>query len=225
MHAVFASPQALATAFVSASSLSASAAMAARGRCHVALTGGSTAGLLYPALAQAPIAWGQVSFYWGDERCVPANHDDSNQRLAHHTLLSHTPGATIVAMDGTAPGPVAAVAYEALLPPQLDVVHLGIGPDGHICSLFPGHLLLHERSVRVASLTDSPKPPSRRITLTLRALQEAREVWLFAMGAAKADVVHAMLIDKDPSLPATEVASWSHARVWLDADAGRGLSR
>jgi 6-phosphogluconolactonase len=225
MHTVFASVEELRAAFVREHERIIAASVARGERVSLALTGGSTADQLYPALSKAAVPWSMVDVFFGDERCVPASDAHSNQRQARALLLDHV-AARVYAVDGTLDPAAAATRYAAQVPPSLDIVHAGIGPDGHLCSLFPGHSVwTTESSLHVAEILDSPKPPSARITLTKHALQQAKHVFLVACGPGKADVVKQILVDKDPALPATVIASLAHARVWMDADAARHMSR
>jgi 6-phosphogluconolactonase len=115
----------------------------------------------------------------------------------------------------------AAVEYEVELlrslgdPPRLDLVILGMGPDGHVCSLFPGQSLLHERSRWVAAVHDSPKPPPRRLTLTLPALLQARDVVVVAQGESKAEVLKAALRDPASELPVALVGRRAAPTLFL----------
>jgi 6-phosphogluconolactonase len=217
---VFSSPAELAGDFVRRTEVLARAAIAARGRFCCALTGGSTAALVYPVLAGADLDWGKVELFYGDERCVAPEHPDSNHRVAL-AALGRT-GARFHPIDGTLPPDAAARAYEQTLLP-LDVVHLGVGPDGHVASLFPGHRLLAEAHRRVAPVVDSPKPPLARVTLTLAALAEARSVWLVAMGAAKRDAVRAALGGASSSIPAALAQRAAAEALWFLDDAAASL--
>jgi 6-phosphogluconolactonase len=232
IRSVFAASDALAAELVDQTIAAATAAIAARGRFTLALTGGSAAQTLYPVLAQAPLPWDRVHVFFGDERCVPPDHMDSNHRLAHETLLSRTslPAANIHRVRGEDDPTTAAIAYEKELlavtdgTGALDVVHVGMGPDGHVCSLFPGHALLHDETHLVAAITDSPKPPPARVTLTLQALSRARALWFLVAGAAKADAARDAILDAASSLPAAVAARrGAHVRWLLDADAARYL--
>lgn len=185
-----------------------------------ALTGGSAARLVHPGLVRAGLDWGRVTLVFGDERAVPPEHADSNYRLARETLLepARVPEARVRRMRGEADDlEAAARAYEAELP-ALDVVLLGVGPDCHVCSLFPGHALLGEQVRRVAVVTDSPKPPPRRLTLTLPALLAAREVWFVLAGADKAAAARA-LEDPASQLPGALAARGATARLFMDVAA------
>lgn len=227
--AVFGSSDALAAELVRLTLDAAATAIAARGRFTFALTGGSAATMLYPVLAQAALPWDKVHVFYGDERCVPPTHEESNHRLAHMTFLSRVPIAegNIHRVDGTLPPEDAARAYERTLREvtgdgALDAVHVGMGPDGHICSLFPGHALLDEKTRLVASLTDSPKPPPARVTLTLPALANARALWFLVAGNNKAEAVRSVHHDVACTLPAALASRANPASRWLlDGEAAR----
>lgn len=174
----------------------ASAAIASRGVCRLALSGGRTPQGLHRRLASDAwrdrVDWGRVGIWFADERAVPPDHPDSNYRMARDTLLDHVPiGAKSVhRMRGEAEDLAAAAAeYEATLADPLDVVILGLGEDGHFASVFPGSPLVMERLLRAAAVFDAPKPPPRRLTVTPRVIREARSVLTLASGAGKADAV------------------------------------
>ncbi len=183
----------------------AASALASRGVFSLALPGGSVATTGLPLLATSDIDWGRVELFWGDERAVPADHPDSNYGLARTLLLEHVsiPEANVHRMQADRADLARAAAYyEAVLRRVgLDLAVLGVGPDGHVCSLFPGHPLLDERVRWVAPIEDSPKPPPRRLTLTLPALLAATEIVVVATGAAKAEVVREATEDPASQLP------------------------
>jgi 6-phosphogluconolactonase len=190
-------------------------AIESSGRVAVALTGGSVATMCYPRLAAARVDWPRVEVFFGDERRVSPTDPESNYGLAHALWLSRVPirREAVHRMRGEA-GDIGTAAdeYEAELvrvlgdPPVLDVVILGVGPDGHVCSLFTGHPLLDDGERWVASLTDAPKPPPGRMTLTLATLLSARAIIVVATGDAKAEVVAAALQDESSELPVAIVA-------------------
>jgi len=216
---------ALADALVEATEAAAREAIAARGVFQLAVTGGSAATALYPGLARARVDWAKTHVYFGDERCVPPTDASSNFRGADERLLrpAGVPPANVHRVLGEAPPEEAAAQYARALP-VLDVVHLGLGPDGHVCSLFPGHRLLDEGTARVAALTDAPKPPPARVTLTRVALREARALWFLAVGAAKQDVVRAVVAGAALELPAVRVLREASAvTFFLDAAAAARL--
>jgi 6-phosphogluconolactonase len=180
-----------------------------RGRCTIALAGGSTPRNVYSALAhtgplRSQVPWSRIEFFWGDERHVPPNDPQSNYRMAHETLLSTVPVASeqihrIQAEQADAA--VAAQMYEndirSTLPagdglPRFDLILLGLGSDGHTASLFPGTAALSERERLcvdnwVASLN------AHRITMTLPLLNAARVVMFIVSGADKASIVRQVL--------------------------------
>jgi len=154
------------------------------------LAGGTTPQRCYELLAGIDVVWGRVSILFGDERCVPPHHPDSNYRMVRAALLDRVAPATVYRMPAEL-GPdegAALYAHVVAAVAPLDVVVLGIGEDGHTASLFPGHPALQAQGFAVG-IRDSPKPPPQRVTLTLNALQTARRVIILATGAGKADAV------------------------------------
>lgn len=200
----------LAARFVQAAEDAAREAVAARGAFSIAIPGGSAAELLLPSLVTAPIDWSKCSVFWVDERMVPPDHADSNYRIAKAVWLDliPLPAERIHRMHGEDPVPVQSAAnYARLLraelddPVTLDLLLLGMGPDGHVASLFPGHRLLRAWDREVAVLDDAPKAPSSRMTLTLKALTAARRIVVFAAGASKAAAVADVLSNEESELP------------------------
>ena len=175
------------------------AAVAERGQCGVALAGGSTPRATYEVLATSALAaavpWAAISWYFGDERAVPADHPESNYRAACETLFAGRPEALERAYRMPAEPAdleLAARAYGELLPDPLDLVLLGIGEDGHTASLFPGSPALGERSERVVVVT-GPKPPNPRLTVTPPVIETAREILVLVSGAGKAEALASAL--------------------------------
>lgn len=169
-----------------------------RENCHIVLPGGSAGEMLFPQLRQASLPWSRLHFYWGDERAVCFDDADSNYRLAHELWLQHTeiPSQNVHAMRARPESlEVDAGEYEETLLRCLgvrrafDVAVLGMGSDAHICSLFPGHTLLHEQKRWVGAVGDSPKPPAARISLTLPALLSAERVIVAASGGGKSKAI------------------------------------
>ena len=191
-----------------------------RGVAHIALSGGTTPGLTYELLGAEPDALSDTHVWFADERCVPPDDEESNYLLAERTLLgpARIPAERVHRMQGELGPKQGAAAYAQELagvvpgangeagggPPVLDVVVLGIGPDGHVASLFPGAATLDagEQAV-VLGVSDSPKPPPERITLSLAVLRAARGCLLLATGASKSDAVSAMLGEPTPHVPAS----------------------
>ena len=208
-------------------------ALRRHGRFLLALPGGRTPAATFAwlvaagATAAGAFEWARTHVYFADERAVPPDHPDSNFRAARETLIDplHLPPRQIHRMKGEyADLEAAALEYEARLPAALDLVLLGIGEDGHVASLFPGSAAVSERERRVLPVLDAPKPPPRRLTLTPRALADAREVLVLATGAAKAGAVAAALEGEEPEsdVPARLVRD----RDWmLDVEAAAARNR
>jgi 6-phosphogluconolactonase len=193
---VFDDAAALAAAAAGAIVEAAAAGVAALGRASLGLSGGRTPVATYRALASGPLRsrvdWARVRIYFADERAVPRDDPESNFRLAREVLIDPLgiPPRNIHRMKGEYPDlQVAVEEYEAHLTEPIDVLILGVGEDGHVASLFPGTPLVSETVRRVAMVADSPKPPARRLTLTARALAEARRVLVLATGTEKAEAV------------------------------------
>ena len=217
-------------------------AIAARGRALIVLTGGGNGNRLmsYLAAQSERIDWANVHLFWGDERYVTEDDDERNDEQAREALLDHVdiPARNVHAMpasDGEYGSDLAAaaLAYEQLLAanaepgdpaPNFDVHLLGVGPEGHINSLFPDTPAVCEATRLVVGVDDSPKPPPQRITLTLPAIQRSREVWLLVSGADKAEAVAAAIGGADPiSVPAAGAVGREHTIWFLDANAAAKL--
>jgi 6-phosphogluconolactonase len=208
-------------------------AIGVRGRFDLSLTGGEIMREIYARCAEEAVDWERVHVYWGDERAVAPDHEDSNHRLAREALLDPAgiPSANVHRMPGELDDlEEAARRYEETLrrelgaTPVLDVVHLGVGPDGHVCSLFPGHDLLGVRDRLVLPVLDSPRPPPRRLTITLPVIWRAREVWFIVAGEDTAPVVREAVADPTSTLPVALAARGAQRVTWfLDADAAREL--
>ena len=154
------------------------------------LAGGSTPMRAYRLLREETLPWGRVTVLFGDERCVPADDPDSNFRMARQELLDRVAPASVHRIAGELGAEVAAAAYDSVVEsiPTLDLVLLGIGPDGHTASLFPNHVALAAGGWAVA-VHGAPKPPPDRVSLTLATLRSARRVLIAATGPDKAAAV------------------------------------
>jgi 6-phosphogluconolactonase len=211
-------------------------AIAARGRFAVALSGGSTPRATYSLLASdefaARVDWPRVHVFWGDERCVPPGHPGSNFRLADEALLSHIPipSDNIHRVRGELKPEVAAQAYVAELHvffgapwPRFDLVLLGVGNDGHAASLFPGSPALRETARPVVAVTAHYQDrPTQRVTLIPPAINAARQVLFLATGAAKAEIVQAVLEGPDGRYPAQLIRPTAGGLTWLVDAAAAG---
>ena len=180
--------------------------IAARGGCRLMLTGGTTGARLYEAwAADGTLPAGAVRVLFGDERCVPLDDPESNHGLAMRTLFAGgvPDGWTIEPMRGdwTDRG-AAAVDYERHVVEMVDVLLLGMGPDGHVASLFPGGSALRERLRRVVAVT-GPKCPYDRLTVTPSVITSAREIFVLATGVEKGRMLRQALAlpEGDMSLP------------------------
>ncbi|WP_375492881.1 6-phosphogluconolactonase [uncultured Jatrophihabitans sp.] len=178
-------------------------ALAARDTAHLVLTGGGVLEQVMTAIASSSddLDWSRVHVWWGDERYVPHDSDDRNDLPAFAKLLDHVDVdvANVHRMPASDAGfddaEAAAQAYAAELAqhsgggvtPAFDVALIGIGPDGHCCSLFPHHPVLDVTGTPTAAVHDSPKPPPDRLTLTFTGLGAVREIWFVASGDGKAE--------------------------------------
>lgn len=209
-----------------------------RGLAWVVLTGGGTGIGLLTVLGSHPVDWSRVHLFWGDDRFVPADDDERNEKQAREALLDHIdiPAANIHPMpasDGEFGDDIdaAAAAYQTMLAdlsetggatPVFDVHLLGMGGEGHINSLFPHTAAVREADRMVVGVIDSPKPPPRRITLTLPAVRRSRQVWLVVSGEAKAGAVGAAVAGADPDEVPAAGARGSEQTVWLVDTAAAG---
>ncbi|MBC7630769.1 6-phosphogluconolactonase [Aeromicrobium sp.] len=170
-------------------------------RPSIVLTGGTIASAAYALLDTDVVDWADVDYYWGDERFVPEGHADRNDQQARDTFLTRlgVPTArvhTMPGLGGAKDAMEAAEAYADILPDDLfDVVLLGMGPDGHVASLFPGQAQLNETRRRTVEVLHSPKPPSVRLSMTFPTLNHCDSVWFLVSGEEKADAVARALGD------------------------------
>ncbi|WP_062991822.1 6-phosphogluconolactonase [Nocardia anaemiae] len=214
------------------------AAQAARGSASVVLTGGGTGIGLLESVRKTPgdIDWSRLDVFWGDERFVPAGDSERNDLQARQALLDHVPVDPsrvhpVATSDGEYPDPVEAAAeYAAAVHAHLaehgafDLHLLGMGGEGHVNSLFPHTDAVREQHELVVAVSDSPKPPPVRVTLTLPAVRRSRHVVLVVGGAAKAEAVAAAVAGADPvEIPAAGAVG-SETTAWLlDRDAAAAL--
>jgi 6-phosphogluconolactonase len=230
-------------------------AVAGAGRANLVLTGGGIGTAVLAELAAAPardaVDWRSVDFWWGDERFVPAGDPERNETGARAVLLDKIdvdparvhPMPSPEGPDGDDPE-AAAARYAAELAaatrpedhgpvPAFDILMLGIGPEGHVASLFPGLPAVYDNRPVVA-VRGSPKPPPTRISLTFPSIQAAREVWILASGAEKSGAVALALSDAEPvQLPAAGAVGRQRTLFLLDSaaaakvphDAGRPAAR
>ncbi|MGQ0844909.1 MAG: 6-phosphogluconolactonase [Sporichthyaceae bacterium] len=239
-------PQTLASAVAARLVTTLVDAQAARGSASVVLTGGTVGIATLAALREMPahdaVDWRRLDIWWGDDRFVPEGHADRNVQQAREALLDHVPidpervhvMPASDGVDGDNPE-AAAERYEKELraasrpedhgpAPTFDVLMLGVGPDGHVASLFPERPALHETTRGAVAVRNSPKPPPTRISLTLPTIRSAREVWLVAAGAEKAPVVRMALTGAGPvQIPAAGATGRARTLWLLDRAAASDL--
>ncbi len=210
-------------------------AIAARGRCTIALAGGSTPQPLYEQLAQHGLPWESIHVFWGDERYVPSDHPDSNEGMARHAWLDQValPSANIHPMPTDNPEPaVAASQHEVELQqffqlqpgavPTFDLILLGIGDDGHTASLFPhtDALQVRDRLITVGNKDGQP-----RLTFTASLINHARTVLFIVSGASKRSALDQIfaLVSDDMTYPARLIQPEGELWWLLDQSAGQDL--
>jgi 6-phosphogluconolactonase len=215
-------------------------ALTQRPVAHLVVTGGSILEQVLAALAQpGSIDWQRVHVWWGDERFVPADSPDRNDRPALTKLFDHVdvdpakvhrmPAAGAEFGDDAE---TAATAYAADLAaaasggpvPRFDLILLGVGPDGHCASLFPGHPGTRVIDKSVIAVHDSPKPPPTRLSLTFPTIEAASEVWVIASGEGKADAVAQALGGADRQrIPSAGARGRERTRWLLDRESAANL--
>ena len=239
---ILASPQEIFRAAAKLFSEAVAESVRSNGRFTVALSGGSTPKGLYSLLAEefrASLPWQKMFFFWGDERHVPPNHPDSNYRMTNEAMLSRVPvpAENIFRVPAEIPDANSvATQYEQTIKqffhlksgefPRFDLVLLGLGPDGHTASLFPGTNALQEKN-RLVVANWLEKFNSYRITLTLPVLNHAAQTVFLVAGADKAAALHEVLEGNAPGeqFPAKLVAPTDGKLIWLiDRQAAASLS-
>ncbi|WP_114906337.1 6-phosphogluconolactonase [Ornithinimicrobium murale] len=214
-------------------------AVALRGVAHLVLTGGSMGARTVKALSRRRLpktTWAKVHLWWGDERFVPTGHEDRNDQQAREAGLESLPvpaenihsapagstGKQLPEAAATWASDLATHAVEGEIAPRFDIVLLGVGPDAHVASLFPDRDELTVTDRSTVPVTDSPKPPPLRLSLTVPVINGADRVWLVVAGADKAEAVTAArAATDDPHLPASWVRGTRETVWWLD-DAAAG---
>lgn len=206
-----------------------------RGEATVVLTGGTmgfaTLQAIRDSAARDTVDWARVNIWWGDERWVPAGHEDRNDTQARAALLDHValdPARVhpFPASDGGYELDEASDAYAAELAefapagadyPSFDITFLGVGPDGHIASLFPERGGIREETKTVISVRNSPKPPPERLSLTLPVINSSQRVWLVLSGADKASALGLTLADASVfEVPAAGVQGRKRTLFFVD---------
>ena len=212
-------------------------AQAARGSAHVSMTGGSMGSQIITSLCAVParhaVDWSQVHVWWGDERWLPAGdadrNDTQNGQAGLDTLgLDPDKVHRVLGPDRSASAQESAAAYGDALRESLggsfDVMVLGVGPDGHVASLFPHHPVAAAAGSPTVAVHDSPKPPPTRVSLTRESLERSREVWFLVSGADKADAVRRGVTGAPyATTPAAHVHGLERTLWLVDTDAASDL--
>jgi 6-phosphogluconolactonase len=211
----------------------------------VVLTGGRVGGAVLRAVRDTPardaVDWGRVDFWWGDERFVPVDDEDRNERQARQALLDHVPvdpervhpmapsdgpdGDDLEAAAARYADLLARAAPDGSVVPRFDVLMLGMGPEGHTASMFPETPAVREQEHTVVAVEECPKPPPRRISLTRPSIGAADEVWLIAAGEGKAEAIERAVRGVGPIEVPAACARGRHRTLWLlDREAASKLS-
>ena len=226
-------PEAVARAGAEGVVQAAQRALHERGGFHLVLAGGTTPRACYELLAgemRDHVDWRRVTVFFGDERCVPPDHPDSNYRMARETLLDPLDlrGAAVRRIAGELAPPMAAADYDAELQryggdghPMFDLVLLGMGPEGHTASLFPDSPALDEAN-HLAVAVETPAEPPWRVTMTPAALKQSRQILFLVAGAEKAAAL-ASVFAGDSGVPAARVAALAPSRFLADEAAAANV--
>ena len=190
---------------------------------HLVLTGGTLGVQISEALVNElnahPDGFSGLHIWWSDERFVPAESVERNAFPFHATVTNSKVNIhEVLASDAVSNIEEAVNDYElALENVDLDLIILGLGPDGHVASIFPGIADIDDHR-RIFAITDSPKPPSSRVSFTMSLINSAHEIWIVAAGESKAEAV-TKIIEGDLSIPASYVRGHSHTRLIVDTEA------
>lgn len=207
-------------------------------QAHVCLTGGTMGAAVLAAIATSPardsVDWSRIRFWWSDERYLPRGDPERNETQSRAALLDLLPLDPVQIHAMPAPGEhagieeaadayaaeLAAAAPDGAASPRFDVLFLGVGPDGHVASLFPDHALVHETERTVVAETDSPKPPPERLSFTLPVINSADRIWLVLAGADKAGALGLALAGADiADVPAAGVEGRKRTVFFVDREA------
>ena len=200
---------------------SAKSAITARQRFDIVLAGGSTPKTIYEALRSINTDWSKWHIWYGDERCLPPEHQDRNSKMAYSAWLSHIaiPADHIHAIPAELGAKEAAMHYSQELTclDEFDLVLLGLGEDGHTASLFPGHLWESEPPMPAIPVAHAPKPPSDRVSLSAARLSSTRQVLFIVTGANKREAIAQW--KQGQMLPVQAIKPLDGLDIYLDAEA------
>ena len=194
-------------------------AIAEHGTFKLVLAGGSTPEKVYRLLAQADADWSKWYIYYGDERCLPADHADRNSLMATQAFLEKVaiPDAQIFTIPAELGPEQAAKKYQQIVASALpfDMVLLGMGEDGHTASLFPGHQ--HQEDELAHAVYNSPKPPPERVSISAKALSNTQQLIFLITGANKQEAVKNWRSGQD--LPVATIVPENPIDIYIDRDA------
>ena len=194
-------------------------AISTRGKFKLVLAGGSTPEKVYRLLAACNADWANWVIYYGDERCLPTNHQDRNSLMASRVFLEKVaiPESQVFTIPAELGPEQAAVHYRHTVAEagEFDMVLLGMGEDGHTASLFPGHQ--HQQDEGVHAVYNSPKPPPERVSISARALSNTRELIFLITGANKREAVNLWRSGQD--LPVATLVPEHPVDIYIDSDA------
>lgn len=203
--------------------------LSAKDEVHVSITGGTVGIATLAAIANhsrlGEIDFDRVHFWWGDERFVDSDSDDRNANQAHKALLSKIDATRVHEFPAADEGlDLEDAAQEFadhvdLVKPHFDITLLGMGPDGHVCSLFPGKAI-PQPGAQIIAEADSPKPPAQRLSFTYEAVNASDEVWFVVAGGDKADAVAVAFSDEAETLPVGRIKAQKRTEWFIDATAG-----
>jgi len=197
----------------------AKSAISERGKFKLVLAGGGTPEKVYRLLAASDADWTNWVIYYGDERCLPADHQDRNSLMASRVLLDKVaiPANQVFTMPAEFGPEIAADRYKLAVGKagMFDMVLLGMGEDGHTASLFPGHQ--HQQDERVHAVYNSPKPPPERVSISAKALSNTRELIFLITGANKQEAVKLWRSGAD--LPVATIKPENPIDIYIDSDA------
>jgi 6-phosphogluconolactonase len=197
----------------------AESAISDRGKFKLVLAGGSTPEKVYRLLAESDADWSNWAIYYGDERCLPVDHQDRNSLMASRVLLDKVaiPASQIFTMPAELGPEVAADRYKLAVSKAgtFDMVLLGMGEDGHTASLFPGHQ--HQQDELVHAVYNSPKPPPERVSISVKALSNTHELIFLITGANKQEAVQLWRSGSD--LPVASIVPENPIDIYIDSDA------
>jgi 6-phosphogluconolactonase len=225
----FSDAQAVAIAAADAFVIKAIELLAVKSEIHISITGGTVGILTLKMIGEhdrvEQIDWDRVNIWWGDERFVDSDSPDRNANQAADALLDRVDATRLhefpAADEGLSLDDAAQefADHVELIKPHFDLTFLGMGPDGHICSLFPGKPL-PPAGVSIIAEHDSPKPPSQRLSFTYQAVNASDEIWFLVAGADKADAVEVAFSDNPEALPVGRIKAANRTVWFVDNSAG-----